>query len=321
MAGNQFLSVPSTATGLAPQSSSSAWSYGSWVEAVSSTTTRIYITALQIQVTYVPSVDTTIQLVIEVGTGAGGAESVKIQIPYSFRMDTAVGYYLTNVIYLPEGYEVATGTRVAVRATDSIASALTYSVKLFYREQMTMVVADATQSQTADNVTLTQHQILTVANATQAQTADNVTLTQHQVLTVANATQAQTADNVVLTAHLPTYSLIVDDATHVQTSDNVILTAHVPNYTLAVDDATQAQTSDEIILTAHNDIPPVTLFVDDCTQETRSDNIELTYHPEGEVTETDEGGWTDYTPLILGAYHEMDDEEALLLYAALEAIA
>jgi hypothetical protein len=220
-------------------------------------------------------------------------------------------------------YNIGTGATNNVSQNESAGSAGGKDI-LSFKETVALTVANATQAQTVDNVALTQHQILTVANATQAQTADNVSLTAHvptYTLTVENATQAQTADNVVLTAHLPTYSLVVDDATQAQTADNVILTAHVPNYTLLVDDATQAQTTDEIILTAHNDIPPVTLFVDDCTQETRSDNIDLTYHPEGEVIVSDEGGWTDYTPMILNAYNDLDDEEAFIMYAALEAIA
>lgn len=61
-----------------------------------------------------------------------------------------------------------------------------------------LTVADATQAQAADNLTLTQIHILAVDDAAQAQSADNITLTQIHELVVQDATQAQTADNVII---------------------------------------------------------------------------------------------------------------------------
>jgi hypothetical protein len=66
-----------------------------------------------------------------------------------------------------------------------------------------VVVQDATQAVTADNVTITAHNpTLVIANATQAVTADNVTITAHNgTLEIQDATQAVTADNLKITFH------------------------------------------------------------------------------------------------------------------------
>jgi hypothetical protein len=60
-----------------------------------------------------------------------------------------------------------------------------------------------------------------VDNATQAQTADNITLTQNAptfTLAVNNATQAQTSDKVTLTAYLSDYVLATQNSAQAQTS-------------------------------------------------------------------------------------------------------
>ncbi len=139
MAANQFLSLTGAATGLAPASAASAWGYGSYVEIVSaaSNTTGKSIIGLSFQVTNVPALDTTHELIFDIGTGAGGAEVTKLQVPYSFRNDTQIGYYLTNTlnVFFPEPYFLAGGTRLAVKVADTLASAITYNgVKVLYEE-------------------------------------------------------------------------------------------------------------------------------------------------------------------------------------------
>lgn len=137
MALAQFLSLPAAATGLAPASSATAWLYGSWVQASASLGTDIYVMGLTFQITNVPALDTTVQQLFEIGIGAGGSEVTKVQIPYSFRADDLTGYYHTRAynIFLPEPFTIVAGTRVAVRVTDSLASAITYGgVKIWYRE-------------------------------------------------------------------------------------------------------------------------------------------------------------------------------------------
>lgn len=138
MTSGQLLSLPAVTGGLAPASSATAWLFGSWVVASASLGTDIYVTGLAFQVTDAsPGAAATREYLFEIGTGAEGAEVTKVQIPYSNRADTvAYGYYRSTLkVFLPESYLIPSGTRVAVRATDSIASAITYnSVKLLYRE-------------------------------------------------------------------------------------------------------------------------------------------------------------------------------------------
>lgn len=137
MALNQFLSLPADANGLTPASAASAWGFGSWVVASASLGTDIYVMGLVFEVTNVPGLGTTVEQLFEIGTGAGGAEVTKVQIPWSIRQDTLVGYYMTKsyTLYLPEPMLIAQGTRVAVRVTDSLASVITYNgVKLKYME-------------------------------------------------------------------------------------------------------------------------------------------------------------------------------------------
>ena len=156
MAENQILSLPAAATGLTPASSATAWLYGSWVEASASLGTKIYVIGLAFQITNTPaSLDTTYAQLFEIGIGAAASEVTKIQIPYSYRADTvAYGYYRNTLkVFLPEPYEIPAGTRVAVRATDSIASAITYNgVKIIYREGA--VSAQAWEKTLSETVTL-----------------------------------------------------------------------------------------------------------------------------------------------------------------------
>lgn len=144
MAAGQYLSLPASSAGLTPASSASSWAFGSWVEASSSLSTGIIVYGIEFAIPTSPAAaDTTYEQLFEIGTGSGGAETTKIQIPFSYRADTitsasnGLGYWMPRVFraYLPEPVVINLGTRVAVRATDSIASAITYrGVKILYRE-------------------------------------------------------------------------------------------------------------------------------------------------------------------------------------------
>lgn len=127
----RVLPNPSLA-GLTVTSAASSWGYGSWVEFIQ-TAEDCSILGVRWMWTAVPSVDVTEEVMLDIGTGASGAESVKVQVPSSFRQDTAVGYYLTTMsFFLPEPYTITAGTRVAIRAADSNAAARTYQgVRLF----------------------------------------------------------------------------------------------------------------------------------------------------------------------------------------------
>jgi hypothetical protein len=147
MSGGQYLSLPAAATGLAPISGASAWAFGSWVTAVSPLPIGIRIVGITFQTTYKPATDTTNEIFLEIGIGKIGSEITKIQVPYSQRKGTALGYFQTEIynMFFPEPYLISGGNRVAVRITDNVASALTYSgVKIFYIEDdsPTVVLGD-----------------------------------------------------------------------------------------------------------------------------------------------------------------------------------
>jgi len=128
-----------------------------------------------------------------------------------------------------------------------------------------LVVADATQAETVDNLTLTQVHALAVADARELQTVDNLALTQVHALTVADATQAELVDNLALTQ---VHALVVADARQLQTVDSLVLNTAT---NLVVADATQAQAVDNLTLTqAH------ALTVADAAQAELVDNLALT---------------------------------------------
>lgn len=124
--------------GASPISNATAWLYGSWVSLLpAGWRYPIAIMGLSFQSpTPATAVDTTDEQLFEIGTGAVGAEVMKLQVPHTSRMDTAVGYTQpAQSVFFAEPYVVPESTRVAVRATDSITGATTYSgVKIFFRE-------------------------------------------------------------------------------------------------------------------------------------------------------------------------------------------
>jgi hypothetical protein len=71
-------------------------------------------------------VDTTDQSVLDIGTGAAGAEVRQLQFPFNIRNDTQVGYYKSVSVFLPEPYLVSAGTRLSVRVASSPAIARTH---------------------------------------------------------------------------------------------------------------------------------------------------------------------------------------------------
>lgn len=136
-AGNIF-TIPVSNTGAPPASAGSAWGFGSWVEILPSFPYDVAILGLEVKHPAAPGLTTTYEGVIEIGTGAAGSESTKLQIPQTLRNVTAVGYLQGDPISvdLPEPYLVAAGTRIAVRVADSHSSALTWTgVKLYVQEQ------------------------------------------------------------------------------------------------------------------------------------------------------------------------------------------
>lgn len=109
-------------------------------------------------------------------------------------------------------------------------------------EPVQMVVADARSASTADNIVLTQHQLLAVADATSAPAVDSVVLDLTLDLVVQDATSASAIDNLTLTQH---QILVVQDAAAASTADNIALIQH---QILTVADATSASTVDNLAL-------------------------------------------------------------------------
>ncbi|MBV5280269.1 MAG: hypothetical protein J0651_03150, partial [Actinobacteria bacterium] len=84
----------------------------------------------------------------------------KLQVPHSYRADTittannGLGYRMPFTFYFPEPYFIPLGSRIAVRATDSIASAITYGgVKILYQEGTAPTVALNTPSDASSGST------------------------------------------------------------------------------------------------------------------------------------------------------------------------
>jgi hypothetical protein len=96
-----------------------------------------------------------------------------------------------------------------------------------------LTLANASQAQTAQSLTLTTDAYLAIADAAQAQTAQNLTLSVSGSvnLSVASAVQLQTAGNVALTT---AQWLNIASAAMGQTAQNVVLYTDAPDATSAV---------------------------------------------------------------------------------------
>jgi hypothetical protein len=123
---NRYLSYPAAAAGISRASSgSTAWSFSAWTEVVPvNTITSIFYIAGLTWAWHTPlaAADTTYEWIIELGTGAGGAETTIIQVPCSVRADTLAGFAPSNFVVFPEPKEVAADTRIAVRVAYSLAT-------------------------------------------------------------------------------------------------------------------------------------------------------------------------------------------------------
>lgn len=123
---NRYLSYPAAAAGISRASSGgAAWSYSAWTEVVpvNTITSTFYIAGITwAWHTPVAAVDVTYQWIIELGTGAGGAETMIIQVPSNIRSDTLVGYVPSNIVMFPEPKLVAANTRISVRVAYSLAT-------------------------------------------------------------------------------------------------------------------------------------------------------------------------------------------------------
>jgi hypothetical protein len=167
----------------------------------------------------------------------------------------------------------------------------------------TQVLAITNAMNNLEDLVLSSHySLVTVNNATQVQTADNVSLLAHYTLTINNATQSQTSDNVTITGHIPTYNLVVDNSTQSQTSDTLVLAAH---YSIVVNDVTQAQTSDSVTLAAH-----YTITINNAVQSQTSEKVELTQHYNYTLSINDSTQAQTSDSVILSAHYTLTINDA-----------
>jgi len=124
-----------------------------------------------------------------------------------------------------------------------------------------LVVANTQHLQIADNTGLGVG--LIVSDATQTHTADNISL--GVILVVDDAQHLQIVESVFLGI-----GLIVNDASQLQTADNLTLVAYAPHFDLVVQDSEHLHTSNNVDIVQHN-----ILVVDSCLHEQTSQNITI----------------------------------------------
>src|SRR4030067_414073 len=143
-----------------------------------------------------------------------------------------------------------------------------------------LVVQAASHGHTAEMPSLTQHNVISIADATHGHTADNISLTQHNILSIGDASHAHTADSPALVQH---NILLIGDANHGHTADNVTLVYH-GGVSLIIADGSHSHEGDNVTLTAY---PPVSLVIIDASHGHSADNVTLTYHGEIVLTIAD----------------------------------
>lgn len=106
-----------------------------------------------------------------------------------------------------------------------------------------LIIQDALHSHTADNLALTQQNVLAIADALHSHTADNLTLSLSTLLVVQDSAHAHMADNLALTQ---TNILAIQDALHAHMADSIALTQQS---VLVISDSLHAIISDNVTLT------------------------------------------------------------------------
>lgn len=119
--GNGVRTLPDdTARGTLASSAEAAFTYGAWVQMVAATAEELYIVGLALNKN---NSGGELALHLQVGAGAAGAE---VPIVTSYIDQGAV-----NLIFgLPWPVRVASGSRLALRASDSVVSAIAHLGKL-----------------------------------------------------------------------------------------------------------------------------------------------------------------------------------------------
>lgn len=128
--------APDGAAGISRATSGGAWTNSAWTEviAASSITSTFYVTGVTwMWWTPLAATDTTYEIELAFGTGAGGSETEVLVVPASVRSDTAVGMMPSNFVPIVEPKEIAANARVAVRVRYGTAASVTITgIKLQY---------------------------------------------------------------------------------------------------------------------------------------------------------------------------------------------
>ena len=137
--GAGYFMIPAgPAVGTTLTSSASANTYGSYVQMIASTSAALYIVGVTIDR---PSNDVLIDI-IQMMIGTGPATETPVgEWKWAYKIDTSgasVPPMFASFIF-PFPIPVATGTRIALKVADDVASALTYNATLICIDQSNLV--------------------------------------------------------------------------------------------------------------------------------------------------------------------------------------
>lgn len=116
-----------------------------------------------------------------------------------------------------------------------------------------LVVQDALHGHSAEQLVLTQHNLLVVQDGLHGHSAENLVLVQHNILVVQDALHGHSAENLALIQH---QLLAISDALHVHFADNVVLV--IPGV-LEIQDALHSHSAEQIVFIQHHIASPVTI--------------------------------------------------------------
>ena len=115
-----YKAYPAAAAGISRASSgSTAWSNSAYTELVpvSTITSTFYIAGITLMYPNTAAVDATQEVELDIATGSAAAEVVIITLPFSYRIDSAVGHHSQVWCPLAEPREVAANTRLCCRSS------------------------------------------------------------------------------------------------------------------------------------------------------------------------------------------------------------
>lgn len=142
-----YYCVPSFDRGISIKANSTTWQYGSWRAFCCQTPITIQIAGVTFAAGGVlVSSDTTYQFVIDIGIGNVGSETTILQVPYSYRGDTAADIEnSTQTIMFPETYTIPEASTISARLASSTASESMYHMRLIYLAEKQIPSINASQ--------------------------------------------------------------------------------------------------------------------------------------------------------------------------------